>query len=297
MNMYKGHPGLNTFCKMLDDVEDKSDLWVVYELGGKPLSKLLMQTKGQFYRGERIYEVTQDPRIYEILEQNNCHEFKRVIRALIHLLSLLKMGGLVHCDFKSENILLKIDYKRKRVKQVKVIDFGTCFNFNNVNAELSLTTPEYLPPEVLEYLEFKQLHGTAATFNEEVRQKLNISKRLWSWSIDVWSLGVVVMEMIIGFPIWMSYKGRIVRGDKSSALMTGIFGVQGRIPSKIAKSQLQVAQNIPAFLQRFFGKSDICLGNCNQNEDFHQMLGLMMHQNPRLRKQPDTLLESKFLQS
>lgn len=58
MNMYKDHPGLSTFCKMLDNVEDKTDLWVVYELGGKPISKLLMQTKGQFYRGERIYEVT-----------------------------------------------------------------------------------------------------------------------------------------------------------------------------------------------------------------------------------------------
>jgi len=56
-SMYAGHPGLNSLCKMLDSQEDKHDLWIVYELCGKPLSKMLFQTKGQFYRGERIYEV------------------------------------------------------------------------------------------------------------------------------------------------------------------------------------------------------------------------------------------------
>ena len=69
------------------------------------------------------------------------------------------------------------------------------------------------------------MHGMAANFNDEVKQKLNIARRLWPWSIDIWSLGVILMEMVIGYPIWMSYKGRIVRGEKSSGLMTGLFGV------------------------------------------------------------------------
>ena len=128
------------------------------------------------------------------------------------------------------------------------------------------------------------MHGMAANFNDEIKSKLNISRKLWPWSIDIWSLGVILMEMVIGYPIWMSYKGRIVRGEKSSALMTGLFGVQGRLPSKIAKLQLQVASNIPGFLQKNFGKGDICLGSCNLNEDFLSMLSLMMHSNPRLRK-------------
>ena len=52
---------------MLGSQEDKQDLWIVYELCGTPLSKLLLNHKGQFYKGERIYEVTQDPMVQHIL--------------------------------------------------------------------------------------------------------------------------------------------------------------------------------------------------------------------------------------
>ena len=65
---------------------------------------------------------------------------------------------------------------------------------------------------------------------------------MWQWSIDIWSFGVVILEMIIGFPVWMSYKGRVVGpGEIATNVMTGIFGVQGRIPSKISKLQQQVS--------------------------------------------------------
>jgi len=64
---------------MLDYKEDKNDLWLIYELCGKPLSKLLFNAKGQFFKGERIYEVKQDPSTMEIFERKNCREFKKMI--------------------------------------------------------------------------------------------------------------------------------------------------------------------------------------------------------------------------
>ena len=67
---------------------------------------------------------------------------------------------------------------------------------------------------------------------------MNLVRRLEPWSIDIWSLGVILLEIVIGFPIWMSYKGRIVKGENSMQyLMTGTFGVQGRVPAKIIKLQ------------------------------------------------------------
>ena len=57
----------------------------------------------------------------------------------------------------------------------------------------------------------------------------------------MWSLGAILLEFVIGFPLWLSYKGRIVkeqsRGEEDgtgSVCMTGLFGIQGRVPKKIA---------------------------------------------------------------
>ena len=75
-------------------------------------------------------------------------------------------------------------------------------------------------------------------YNDTIASQLNIEKKLWEWSIDVWSLGVIILETVIGFPIWMSYKGRIVKGPNTSThLYTGTFAVQGRVPAKISKLQ------------------------------------------------------------
>ena len=77
----------------------------------------------------------------------------------------------------------------------------------------------------------------SAQYNDQVKAEMNIERKLWAWSIDMWSLGVILIESVIGFPVWMSYKGRIVNGDVASKLITGVFGVQGRTPAKIASLQ------------------------------------------------------------
>jgi len=41
-----------------DSVEDKRDLWLIYELcPGKTMNEHLFEVKGEFYKGERIYLV------------------------------------------------------------------------------------------------------------------------------------------------------------------------------------------------------------------------------------------------
>jgi len=81
-----------------------------------------------------------------------------------------------------------------------------------VNKKVEITTPEYLPPEILDFIDFRMMNMVA--YNNK-QDQLNIKSKLNPWSIDVFSLGVIVLEVVIGFPIWMSYKGRIVKGNKS----------------------------------------------------------------------------------
>ena len=71
----------------------------------------------------------------------------------------------------------------------------------------------------------------------------NLRELLRPWSIDVWSLGIILVEVILSYPVWLAYKGRIIRSCSSrtdrieSSIVTGLLGVTGRIPKKILKLQ------------------------------------------------------------
>lgn len=72
------------------------------------------------------------------------------------------------------------------------------------------------------------------------KAKYNFQNNLHPWSIDVWSFGTVLLEMTLGYPIWLPYKGKIVSyeldGEElSSEIMTGLLGVPARDGKKIAK--------------------------------------------------------------
>jgi serine/threonine protein kinase len=57
-----------------------------------------------------------------------------------------------------------------------------------------------------------------------------------AWSIDVWSMGAILLEIVTGFPLWLSYKGRIIKegvDEQSGMMMHGLFGIQGRVTKKI----------------------------------------------------------------
>ena len=51
------YPGIRNISKLMDIIDDKNDLWLVYELGSQCLSKVLHEVKGEFFRGERLYNV------------------------------------------------------------------------------------------------------------------------------------------------------------------------------------------------------------------------------------------------
>lgn len=44
------------------------------------------------------------------------------------------------------------------------------------------------------------------------------------WSYDIWSLGCILVEMLSGFPLWLSLKGRTEINGKNT-FGYGMFGV------------------------------------------------------------------------
>lgn len=80
-----------------------------------------------------------------------------------------------------------------------------------------MTTPEYLPPDILEYLDNKSLFKQTGQ---------SVFDRQQPSSIDVWSLGAILLEVLIGFPLWLSYKGRVIKqAVEATNCTSGLFGV------------------------------------------------------------------------
>jgi serine/threonine protein kinase len=58
----------------------------------------------------------------------------------------------VHSDIKPDNILIKYNTKNKNFENIKIIDFGSSYEHNE-SMKVCEITPEYMPPEILEYFE------------------------------------------------------------------------------------------------------------------------------------------------
>ena len=53
------------------------------------------------------------------------------------------------------------------------------------------------------------------------------------WSYDVWSLGAILLELLTGFPLWLSLKSRVSLSSGKSQIGYGLLGVPGRDTKKI----------------------------------------------------------------
>jgi len=154
---------------------------------------------------------------------------------VINYFNLLKV---VHGDIKPDNILIDYDKDSKILKDIKVIDFGTTYIHSNKPRIIAtnVATPEYCPHEQL-------------VLN---RNMLMNSKE---WSHDIFSLGVVFLELILGWPVWMSMKSRVqcLYDSNLEIITTGIFSVPLRDKAKIKERQIKSIENLDYLLDNAMG--------------------------------------------
>lgn len=116
------------------------------------------------------------------------------------MLSELKI---VHADIKPDNLLVSYDPQRRVITDLKLIDFGSAFSFDSPS-NIQASTPEYLAPEVLDYLGNRAQNTQSNGTNSE-----NLCRTLQPWSYDIWSFGALLLEIMTGFPLWLSMKSRV----------------------------------------------------------------------------------------
>jgi dual specificity tyrosine-phosphorylation-regulated kinase 2/3/4 len=78
---------------------------------------------------------------------------RTMIYQIAQALDLLAQNKIVHSDIKTENILLNIHDNYPRY-EFKLIDYGSSFVFENLK-QYKLATPEYMCPELLNYILFE----------------------------------------------------------------------------------------------------------------------------------------------
>jgi len=142
---------------LLDSMEDKKDLWLMYELcPGRTMNEHLFEVKGEFYKGERVYMVHHG-NFYHAL-RNNFDLLRDFIFRMCETLSLFAKLSIVHADLKPDNILIDYDELSQQILSLKIIDLGSSFLLNpeghviENQQEFASSTPEYLPPEIHSFL-------------------------------------------------------------------------------------------------------------------------------------------------
>eukprot|EP00347_Sterkiella_histriomuscorum_P022827 403337002 len=284
--------GQEHIAKLLDSVEDKKDLWLIYELcKGRSLNEQLFEVKGEFYKGERIYKVNHWSLYHSI--RNTLPLIKDFVIRMSEALSLFNRLGIVHADLKPDNILIDFDDSIQEIKSLKIIDFGSAFMLSSDGKslkdqrEFAMSTPEYLPPEIQQYL--------ARKFTTQNNYEISDFSQC-PFVFDIWSLGSILLEILTGFPIWLSLKSRVKSLDGRHLINYGIFGVQGRDNQKILQKQITVLSNGMANMKKQIKKGfDTTSNLLFDNQEFIDILGSMLDWNPGTRISPEEVLSHKFL--
>ena len=136
---------------------------------------------------------------------------------------VLNKYDLIHGDLNPENILVQFNHDKTKLEDIRVIDFGCSVHLKEL-WQITTVTPEYTAPEVLRFLHFKARPDYM--FGLTAEELVNNSE---AWSLDVWSLGTILLELVSGFPVWMDLSGRLeIKGCKKVKLGRGQFAVYKR---------------------------------------------------------------------
>uniref|UniRef100_A0A8C1LPI9 non-specific serine/threonine protein kinase n=1 Tax=Cyprinus carpio TaxID=7962 RepID=A0A8C1LPI9_CYPCA len=122
----------------------------------------------EYLQGGALTNIVSETRLSE-------EQIATVCEAVLQALAYLHSQGVIHRDIKSDSILLSLD------GHIKLSDFGFC-------AQISKDIPKR-----------KSLVGTPYWMAPEV-----ISKSPYGTEVDVWSLGIMLVEMVDGEPPYFS---------------------------------------------------------------------------------------------
>lgn len=203
------HPNITQVVDFGED--EKVGMFMVMELvEGEPLNKMLFEQK-------------------RLSVRMGCEIALQVAEALHYI----HQNNVVHCDIKTENILVGEDASGKRRKlHIKLLDFGLARSMTASRTTTTLSgTPHYVAPE--------RIRGEPATP-----------------ASDVYGLGILLYEMLTGRVPWDGAVENILQGHleqepvpPSQLIDTGLDpAVEALILRALAKSPADRHKDMAAFI-------------------------------------------------
>ncbi|VDK71800.1 unnamed protein product [Dibothriocephalus latus] len=164
--------------------------------------------------------------LYELIKRNKFQGFPlQLVRKFAHsilvCLDMLHRNKIIHCDLKPENILLK----QQGRSGIKVIDFGSSC-FENQRIYTYIQSRFYRAPEVI------------------LGCKYGVS-------IDIWSFGCILAELLTGSPLFP--------GEDELDQLACIMEVQGMPPQKLLDQSRR--------LKHFFSTTHGCPRYCMEVDE------------------------------
>ncbi|EDO16991.1 hypothetical protein Kpol_1065p3 [Vanderwaltozyma polyspora DSM 70294] len=150
----------------------KREIDIQYHLNHKNLTKLY----AFFHDSKNVYLVMEyliGGELYKLLKKNgpmNDITASNYVYQMTDALNYMHKRKIIHRDLKPENILIGFN------NQIKLTDFGwSIYNPNNQKRKTLCGTIDYLSPEL-------------------------ISSREYDENVDVWALGILTYELVVGAP-------------------------------------------------------------------------------------------------
>ena len=174
----KGDPDRHHVLRLIDFFYSKEHLVIVTEL-----------------LRENLYDFDRDLRTHGAPTYYSLVRLKKIARQIFEALEYVHGLGLIHCDIKPENIVIK-SYSRC---EVKLIDFGSA-SFLSDEKQVYLQSRTYRAPEV-------------------------VLANDYDGRIDMWSMGAVLAELHTGYVLFQN--------DSLASMLARIIGIVGVFPAYV----------------------------------------------------------------
>ena len=96
--LFEDEKEMVNYCKLYKVIENPKDLWLIFERGGKTITSLCFDIKGEFVKlngsTERIYQIRHLP-FYKLI-QSNIMILKKILRGILQAVLELQNKGIVH---------------------------------------------------------------------------------------------------------------------------------------------------------------------------------------------------------